>query len=140
VVLLDCFELTLFLPSRIEYYDVFELISVLAYMVKVVDFGPIAIFKIHCQFRQFWAHCCCRHQASISPTSGSSPLSTSSINLADFGLIAIADIKPQSCQLWAHCRHQRQALILLTSGSLPSLRSSVNLTDFGLIAVVDVKS
>jgi hypothetical protein len=102
-VLLDCFGLALFFTSRIEYYHVFDLVSILAYFVKFVNFGPIAVFKIHRRFAnfglitivdvkrrfcQFWAHCHSQRQASILPVR----------------LIAVVNVKHRYCQLWAHCR------------------------------------
>jgi hypothetical protein len=76
-------------------------------IVKFVDFGPIAVFDIHRQFCQFRAHRHHWHPLPILSISGSSPSSTSIVNLADsglpsptsnidlanFGLIAIVDFK-----------------------------------------------
>jgi hypothetical protein len=50
-MLLDCFGLTSFFTSRIEYYHVCEdLVSILAYIAEFVDFDPIIVFKIHLRF------------------------------------------------------------------------------------------
>jgi hypothetical protein len=46
-MLLDCFGLTFFFNSRIDYYHVGDLVSILAYIIKFVNFGPIVVFEIH---------------------------------------------------------------------------------------------
>jgi hypothetical protein len=93
VVLLECYELTSFSPSRIKYYYVFKHISILTYTIEFIDFGPITVFDIHHQSHQLWAHRRCQQQALILLTLGSLPLSRSSINLADFRLIAVVNVK-----------------------------------------------
>jgi hypothetical protein len=78
-----------FVTSRIEYYHVFDLVSVLAYTFKFVNFDPIAVFKIHVnsadfgliavvnvkhQYCRLWDHHRRQHQASTLLTLGSSSL------------------------------------------------------------------